>query len=113
MFLIVLLSFLKKITFILYVRIFCLHVYKCIICGPGVSRSQRKVSDLLELKLIDGCSQTASTLDHGATSPASVLTVKKVKQRDKATLTRACSLQGGCCEGIQLSTSGANASRSG
>ena len=34
-------------------------------------------------------------------------------RRDKATLTRACSLQGGCCEGIQLSTSGANVSRSG
>lgn len=95
-------------------------MYKCITCGPGVPRSQRELSDPLELKLIDGCGHTAGALDHGATSPASlllfliehhdngnpVLTVKKVEHRETKPLCQelvAC--MEGLCEGIQLSTS--------
>jgi hypothetical protein len=35
----------------MYVCAFCLHVYLCIVCGPGVRGGQRKASDPLSLKL--------------------------------------------------------------
>lgn len=43
--------FLKKYFVILFVWVFCLHVYLCNVCVPCAYRSQKRMSDLLELEL--------------------------------------------------------------
>lgn len=48
-------SILNNYCCILNVWMFCLHIYLCIICLPGVHRGQMRASDPIKLKLMGSC----------------------------------------------------------